>query len=457
MNLITQLKLDAFTAMHGLRLHQAITGGKKIDDSIWTYLQQSEEQLTGLMNGNPPGPNAPGSMEFSWCLYVLNNDIGIVWTEILRLAGMPKSQIVESDWLKWVEEITHNGVIMGDGSLVSTALYAIADPGWIMALIFFFWYEIFPEEKHAANFTPTAITVPSTQAVMNIGLFGDWGTGNYTDGTLPSSASQMVTSCLAAANTDMLIHLGDVYYAGTGATLIDSNEELDSLLNCWPNKDKGGSGLGNFTMNSNHEMYDGANGLYTIALASPLFAKQNNSTVFSITYGEWLILGLDSAYNAEGMYMNGRITDAQQLQLLKTAGASGKKIMILTHHNGISEPGDAKEQLWSDVTTALGKAPDYWYWGHVHNAIVYSNTSAGAGSACRCLGNAAIPIGNAPWFENNSNVDFFTNKPVNATYPGNDPLRVQNGYAILTFTPDGGLVETWCNMDGTEAWTSVHK
>src|ERR1700761_5576401 len=84
-----------------LQLQLANAQGKQIDTGLWAYLQESEEQLTGLMGGNPPAPNAPGSLEFSWALYFLNNDAPWEIVELLKKWGMPQSQITPDDWAKW--------------------------------------------------------------------------------------------------------------------------------------------------------------------------------------------------------------------------------------------------------------------------------------------------------------------------------------------------------------------
>lgn len=441
-------------------IEAAAAQNRTVELSIWKYLQDSEQQLIGLMNGNPPLENAPGSIEYSWCLYYLNHKAPDWLTKDLRQIGLPHSNIQPTDWTKWETILAGNGVLTGDGTLVSTALYATIDPGWALAIVDFFLVHLGLISLH--DFTTTGPVIPITgKTSLSVALFGDWGTGAYQDGTLPASPSQMIMQQIQKAAPDISIHLGDVYYSGTQGLVTKWGEEYRNLVDCWSYV----APSGNFTLNSNHEMYDGGNGLFKVALntsVTPIFSDQAGSTFFTISFGNWLIIGLDSAYNATSMYMVGAITDEYQLSVLKQAGGSGKKIMILTHHNPITEAGSALNgTLWSDVTDALGKQPDYWYWGHIHNGIVYSSAAAGgacSGTACRCLGNAAIPIGNATWFNEttNKNVEFYTNKLLNESYPGNNPLRVQNGYAILTFTEDA-VTEQWYYQDGTVAWPAGSK
>ena len=408
---------------------------------VWAFFQDSEQQLIQLMNGNPPAPSAPGNIEASWALYYIQYHAPSWVVGILKKWGMPPTQITPQDWSTWDKIWSAQGVLTGDGSLVSYALYAVLDVGWSLAFIDYLLIDTGYSSKHAFKTVGTVVNITG-QDTLRVGMFGDWGTGAYTDGKLPQSPSQMIGSQLESLAPDLSIHLGDVYYAG------DYLEETICLVNC-----SKPAPLGNFTLNSNHEMYDGANGLFDTALTANIFAKQQQSTFFSISFGNWMIIGLDTAYyDTSTMFMVGALTDSNQVNLLRQAGASGKKIFIVSHHNPLSEQGDATTSLWGQVVGALGKNPDYWYWGHIHNGIVYSQVCAGAPVACRCLGNGAIPIGDASWFKNQSTISYYTSTALsNPTIQ--QQLRVLNGFAVLEFTEDD-VQETWYNQDGTKAWQS---
>ncbi|GAB4020140.1 metallophosphoesterase [Spirosoma sp. KCTC 42546] len=432
--------------------------GLGFDPSIWSFLKDSERQLIQLMDGpTPPEPDASGNIEFGWCLYFLNGmmpnvppliqsslqGIKLILTSI---GGMPTSRITSAQWKRWLIQLDSAGVLKGDGTLVSTARYALIDPGWALSLLNFLSLKL--GIRKIVPFNPVGKTIQVTRPTpLRMALFGDWGTGPYLDGNLAASPSQLVMQQIQKKAPDMAVHLGDVYYSG-----MDVEEHL-RLVDSWTYK----APLGNFTLNSNHEMYYGGHGLFNIALnpaSTPLFQAQGSSTFFSVSFGNWLILGLDSAYNApqRNMYLDGAITDPAQKKLLKDAGTSGKKIMIFTHHNPINETGTIQNNLWNNVVSALGKNPDYWYWGHVHNGIVYSEKSAAGSVKCRCQGNSAIPIGHASWYDTNANISFYTNSPLGDTDPRN-ALRIKNGFALLEFGQDT-VKETWYYQDGTLAWSS---
>lgn len=421
-------------------LQPKLENNSMFTSSFWNYFVESEDLLITLMTPpyTPPPYNANGSIEYGWVLYFLNEYAS--W-----LPGLPPTQITSANWKAWSVIWNGNGVCYGDGSLVNTSQYAVMDLRWAFALL---GYLENYNNKHplGATYKTINISTATYPTQLNLGLFGDWGTSPTLETNSKPSPSNEVITQLSALNPDILIHLGDVYYAGT------AGEEQDNLLAQWK-----AAPAGNFALNSNHEMYSGANGLFDPTLCNPVFAGQGNNTFFVINYGDWIIAGLDSAWNATSMYMDGAITDSTQIALLNSLSgwtAQGKKLLILTHHNPIIEPGGQTNSLWTDVTGsgALNSNPDYWYWGHVHNGIVYAITPVTGNTACRCLGHAAIPYGNATWFENNPNVSFFTNAVPNPC-TGN-PVQAMNGFAVLSLTPTGGITETWYYQDGTVAWTS---
>ncbi|MCP9768732.1 hypothetical protein EGI22_12470 [Lacihabitans sp. LS3-19] len=421
-------------------LSDALKSGESIDQEIWEFLVESENALIKLMNNNPPRPNDPGNIEFGWALYFLNNDISIIIKDELKKFGnLPNSQITKADWACWEKIWQGAGVLMGDGTLLSTACYAQMDPGWSLSLLCFLLQKVKVIAKQPFAHNPAVLDFSNKES-LKIALFGDWGTGEYKDGNLKNSPSQLVMKQIALLKPDIMIHLGDVYYAGL------PNEEFKKLLNCWIK-----APLGNFTLNSNHEMYDGGNGLYNVALADELFQDQKCTTYFSLKFKQWKILGLDSAYNATKFYMDGVINDPYQpgKDGFISKEANSEKLMILTHHNPIDTQGGNKNSLWEDVVTnSLDSIlPDVWYWGHTHNGIVYNEKAASGKTKARCLGHAAIPFGDASWLKGEEKVDYYTNTPLGDGY-SNNAKRVKNGFAILDFDANGLLTETWYDQDG---------
>lgn len=440
-----ELEHDLQSILTG-KLSGIIAEVKKTETSfekIWNYLDESQQLLINLMNSQQDPPTAPGSIEYSWILYWLNNKLSKEWVDGLRIIGMPASKISSDQWGQWWTTLNGPGVLSGDGSLINTGKFAILDLGWLVALFTYYELELGIIKRHPFNTNPAAKIITG-QDSLKVAVFGDWGTGSYPDGNLPKSPSQLVMDQIAAKSPDVSIHLGDVYYAGT------ATEEREKLLASWKQ-----APLGNFTMNSNHEMYDGACGLIATTLADPIFADQNQTTYFSVEFGNWVIVGLDSAYYTKSsLFMEGAIAQTQ-IDYLKGLDLTDKKLVVLTHHNPIPETGISSDQptlpLWDEVLNQAGVTPDYWYWGHIHNGIVYADIPAMKGVKGRCLGNASIPQGNAFWFENNPNIDFHCDTPLPNPTP-DQKLRVTNGFGILEFT-ENDLTETWYDQNGTQLWT----
>jgi hypothetical protein len=118
------------------------------------------------------------------------------------------------------------------------------------------------------------------------------------------------------------------------------------------------------------------------------------------------------------------------------------KTIILTHHNPIEFDGSKLttyqgQALYSQVTQALGGDPLAWYWGHVHNGIVYKSPLVnGSKTLGRCMGHGAIPFGAATGLPTQW-VEFFTATP----NPVAGPPRVYNGFVLLTITSKGQVTE----------------
>jgi hypothetical protein len=427
-------------------------------EGMWQYLQVSEQMFIQLMNGQRPPDSDQGNIEYGPVLYLANNELPAEIVAGLKWVGMPPSAITPQDWQKWKPIIENGpGVVAGDGSLISTTYYAAADVGWALALVFFLSHI-----HDQSNFVTTPNTIKiSDQDSLSLAIFGDWGTGPWQDGSYSAPAT-LVGTAVKNLGPDISIHLGDVYYAGLGTGLLP--EESNNLLAAFPS-----GSMSNFTLNSNHEMYDGAYGYFGTALGNSLFGHQKNTSYFAITFGNWVILGLDSAFysSAEYMYMDGVLNDSDQLSFISSLGITNdQKVLILTHHPGISGDGSAVTSLFGQIYTALGnRYPDYWYYGHIHNAMVYDDqnavtknykTPSGAASQLRCAGHASIPFGNAYSYANNQNMLYYAK----TLMPNPDPRqtnRVLNGYAVLTLTPTGIQEDFYeVSPDGTvtKAWSS---
>ena len=128
--------------------------------------------------------------------------------------------------------------------------------------------------------------------------------------------------------------------------------------------------------------------------------------------------------------------------------------MVMTHHAGCDVPGSEATSLYEQVATALGRPPTLWYWGHVHNGIVYDqiDQSGKIPTKGRCCGHGAIPFGNAWGLQdangnNLPNIVYYAHTPDPALPDTSGPKpanpRVRNGYALVTLHTDGGFTEAF--------------
>lgn len=353
--------------------------------------------------------------------------------------------------------VADDGGIFGDGT------YELLDPAGLSIFAEYIWHYFF---DRFASFTVKNVVVPAVGASaqdIKIALIGDWGTGPYT----PAGPAADVMRQVRTLNPDYIIHLGDIYYSGT------ATEEQDNLLTGWA----GVSGK-SFTLNSNHEMYDGGFGYFQAALTNSIFSAQQDTSYFALQYsdaahgGPWTILALDSAYwSTSAMVMAGSISDPAspraganaQSDFIAHLGVPPAKVIVLTHHNPISYDGTAAVQdgaandLLLQVQSKLGQ-PAAWYWGHVHNGVVYSRPSVAGGlTRCRCLGHGAIPFGPARGLAAAENPTPPQSRTVEwyANVPNPDPLtvpRVLNGFVLLTITMTGAVTDVFYDQNGAVAY-----
>jgi calcineurin-like phosphoesterase family protein len=401
------------------------------------YLRHSEDKLLTSLRGEEPSPDSPGDIEFGGILYHLNRSPmaaakeastpGSLYAEL----GIPPSQLLSTG--AGVEGIGQ--IVTNDGSLIGFGKWQAFDPDWVEAFGNYILLKLGKIRK-ASFGTPQAIRISNGK--VRIALVGDWGTGAWKDGSSQGPAIDVLRQ-IAKLNPDYTIHLGDVYYSGT------QSEEQSNFVSVMKN-----AGIGAFMLNSNHEMYDGANGLVNVAL--PALGQQGASPCFALHNDHVVILGLDSAYDDSSfLFMTGSLSkDGIQASFVRTLIDGKKTVIALTHHNGLSFDGKRTTRLWREMGELLnGRPPDYWYWGHLHNGIVYDDRDDGVRSVrARCAGHGGIPFGTAKSLLDLPTVKYFSNTPNPQA-----PPRVMNGFAMLEI--DGATIkETFYDQTGAVAWSS---
>src|SRR5688572_7806969 len=270
--------------VHLARLAEAVLendANREIVSAHADFLRDSEQLLISYLKGEEPSVDAPGWVEFGAVLYYLNH-LGTLGNVTAHAIGLPESRLRDEH----VDAASARGLlprVASDGSLIGFGKWETFDTGWLEAFGNYVLLKIGKIKRHPFNTNPNVVTLPSSGAIT-IAVVGDWGTGNWNDGdeTAPALA---VMDQVVALKPNYTIHLGDVYYSGTQA------EEDANYVKFWQ-----AASDGSFMLNSNHEMYDGANGYFDIGLTAAPFKLQQNTSYFALMNDDVAILGLDSAY-----------------------------------------------------------------------------------------------------------------------------------------------------------------
>jgi Calcineurin-like phosphoesterase len=345
---------------------------------------------------------------------------------------------------------------LGVSEMPGFGRYEEGDPRWIESLINYYRYR----NNRVAFPAPVApydgVSELIAQPQLKFGIIGDWGTGE--------KIAQDVIHAMASHAPDYTIHLGDVYYSGA------NDEEVNNFLRYWPSAN-GRS----YALNSNHEMYSGGSGYFGKLLADPKFAAQHHLGYFALTNEHWLIIGLDSAYFTHSfLYQQGAIADTDltnpkapgmvQINWLKQVLSAnrGKRVIIMTHHDGFSvDPGSGKvtiSPLYTQLTSLMRDVRDWWwYWGHVHTVLAYLSIHFGSVATMtpRCIGHGAIPYMPFP-----PNYTDLGSGDVQIRWAETDlardpqiPLRAPNGFLLLTLT-GADLKEEFYDETNRQRWSN---
>ena len=402
-------------------------------EEIKPLLDDAHQQLADfLATGAPPDHSAQQILRMK---SYLTDD----WDGHLEQLGQPINQVSAQplDELGMADSIVIN--VGPQGQILGSGKYQELDLRWEL-VAGTVWLENLLHKHPFPKGMPANVKIDDK---VTIAMVGDFGTGNFGSGDSPSTK---ISKFIPSLNPDYTIHLGDVYYAGT------SGEERSNLLNFWPQGSKG-----SFALNSNHEMYSGGAPYFNEVVGGPIFNKlQSPYSFFALENTNWIIVGLDSAYysSAAKLYMSGTLGQGNaQVQFLRGIAQTKKKVIVLTHHNGVPSSGvsgAAPLQLFTDVMSAFAgqNPPAYWYFGHEHMAVAYTPVN---GTLCRCLGHGALPWGFASDLQTaqaSGHVQWF--EKCNAGDP-DDRLRVFNGFVSLELDgPD--LKETYYDETGRVAW-----
>ncbi len=232
--------------------------------------------------------------------------------------------------------------------------------GWIKSLFSWVNESDFHEMLRPATARPEPLPDRARLAV-----FSDWGTALY-------GAPHIADAIRNTGGFDVVMHLGDVYYAGT------EKEMRKRFLDVWPF----GAGTLNRGLNSNHDMYSGGHGYFDLVL--PQFDQE--SSYFAMQNQNWVLVCLDTAYRDFDI-------DSEQVNWIKDVleQAEKRKVVFFSHHQLFSQFEDQGKKLAKRLKSILeSERVDYWFWGHEHRCVVYDAHET-LGLRGRCVGHGGIP------------------------------------------------------------------
>ncbi len=171
--------------------------------------------------------------------------------------------------------------------------FEITDVGWVASVGLAKALQMF-RDRHPFNSRPAAPVQLADRARLVI--VGDWGSGLPRAQQVAQHMRGAIDDGIADGRQVHAIHLGDVYYSGF------AREYRDRFLRYWPVREDEANTVYSWSLNGNHDMYSGGHGYFKTLLADPRFACQQRSSWFSIENQHWRIVGLDTAWDEEGIH-----------------------------------------------------------------------------------------------------------------------------------------------------------
>lgn len=278
-----------------------------------------------------------------------------------------------------------------EGNVRDSNLYAgelqkaVCDgPGWAECLTTYLGYKALLQNP---MYRPNEnVVVDLGTSIKKLAIIGDWGVGD--------KVATNVLEQVATLKPDLLLHLGDVYYAGTEAEVKANFLNIcRSVLGSIPT----------YTLCGNHDMYSGGNGYYWL-----LDEIGQKSSYFCLQNEDWMFLAMDTGFHDNNpsnvstnmtklVVQEGWSEAAWHLNQLSKAGS--RKLVLLSHHQLFSPFGsvgsvDGTPYAYNpnlyDVFKPILPKVEWWFWGHEHTLGIYPpymDLKRG-----RCVGASAVPV-----------------------------------------------------------------
>jgi predicted phosphodiesterase len=265
-----------------------------------------------------------------------------------------------------------------------------------------------------------------------IGLVADWATGQ------PEAIE--VLRQVKQQKPQIVIHLGDIYYAGTA-------KEVENFF-YRPWKDvltPETSNITSLVLPGNHDLYAGGQPFYDL-----LDKIKQPASYFCVRNANWQLIGLDTALNDK---LGGPPTtlEPSEVEWLrdKIENSGNRRTVLMSHHQLFStndEFGSEKKSynpLLHEQLAGLLSKVDLWLWGHEHDLVVFGDYMGLKRG--RCIGGSAFPVGKYEMPETQSNPEVPFDKQVVLSKAG---AFYQHCYAVMRLKGRNATVDYYEDSDG---------
>ncbi len=274
------------------------------------------------------------------------------------------------------------------GALVDQLRFSQCDPFWAETLVDYARVLQPDGEPRAVPYVRYAdlgdFVLPGPGAEARVALLSDWGTG--------TGEARRVAALLAQQRPDVVIHLGDIYYAGTREEC--AAHFLDPMRAVLPD-------VPLLTLCGNHDVYSGGDGYYD------LLGRIGQPASYFCLRGpdrSWQILAADTGLNDRNPFNEADaltwIDPQEELWHADKLRDFPGRTVFLSHHQafsafaqigGLTKRNPVNPNLMESYgkLAAAGRI-DAWFWGHEHALRLYRPYRGVA--AGRNIGYGAIPV-----------------------------------------------------------------
>ncbi len=341
---------------------------------------------------------------------------------------------------------------------------SFCDPGWAEAAKVFSEYYL-THKKPVYNDQPIDswdLPAGARPGKLTVGVLGDWGSGAPV-------AVGLLDKMVELADPDLILHLGDVYYAGTKHEFrYNFNGPLDDVR-------RRHRAIPVYNLPGNHDYYSGGRAFYQALPQlnrpphAPAGTPIQETSYFCLRNAGWQLQGMDTGYWDHDYFKVQtelprlrRSEAAWHRRMIESAG--GRKILLFSHNQlfsafsrlGTEKDGTAVEgnynkflhQVFGPYIEA-GKITA-WFWGHEHLLEIYDRY-LGLDKG-RCVGHSAFPqlAGKSPYRVEHEQVPLLPDPrdPSDFIKLGTSGEVYNHGFVVLELRADQTGTASYYQMPG---------